>query len=319
MGDLRLEAGCDHRSEESRPLPNIDAICFSGWWPPMRDQLNVAILALSLAFVANAAMPLAASSDDFQRDAPTPLAVGILPHRMLMIDVSLALNLSTDQVGEPISLWPDVWYGAHDTLTGGVVHSSYGLDGFWGDPGGGLCLTGHRNGCPIVYGNVGVLFHYLAMRGGLQLALDAGPVLREFDPFVLALKVGGLARWRAGALVIGFDPNIQTGVTERSRSNQERVNLPVSILFTITPATSLFGQSGASFVWAETGDGYRIPVSLGATWRVTPSLSLAASFTLTALLATPRLGVVDGLDGRALMVSGRLDFDLAPTTYSSPR
>src|SRR5687768_14782580 len=76
------------------------------------------------------------------------------PEGMLHARVLLHMNTSSDRVGEPISLAPDLYYAFSDTFQAGIVHNL--PMGWLTRPGAGLCLTGDGDGgCRKVYDNVG--------------------------------------------------------------------------------------------------------------------------------------------------------------------
>src|SRR3954470_25033757 len=77
-----------------------------------------------------------------------------LPKGRVLLDAFVEINLSTDQAFKPVSLSPDIWYGATDDVTVGLVHSGVGRSGFIGGIADSLCLTGSDNGCSDVYNEV---------------------------------------------------------------------------------------------------------------------------------------------------------------------
>src|SRR4051812_45713682 len=69
-----------------------------------------------------------------------------LPKGRLLLDAYIAASLSTDAVFKPFSISPDIWYGATDDVTVGLVHSGLGTTGFIGLAGQSLCLSGTGGG-----------------------------------------------------------------------------------------------------------------------------------------------------------------------------
>src|SRR4051794_21644683 len=69
-----------------------------------------------------------------------------LPKGRLLLDAYIAANLSSGAVFKPFSISPDLWYGATDDVTVGLVHSGLGSTGFigggFGLGGQSLCLSG---------------------------------------------------------------------------------------------------------------------------------------------------------------------------------
>src|SRR5215470_10339195 len=74
-----------------------------------------------------------------------------LPKGRLLLDASLIASLVSSFEFKPFSLSPDVWYGATDDITVGLVHSLAGVTGVIGFPGSSLCLAGTGGGCADVY------------------------------------------------------------------------------------------------------------------------------------------------------------------------
>src|SRR5262249_32226978 len=78
-----------------------------------------------------------------------------LPKSRLLLDAFFEANLSSDATFKPFSVSPDIWYGATDELTVGLVHSSVGGSGFIGGADNSLCLAGKDNGCADLYRGFG--------------------------------------------------------------------------------------------------------------------------------------------------------------------
>src|SRR5262245_59025670 len=93
-----------------------------------------------------------------------------LPKGRVLLDAYLEINLSLAATFDPVSLSPDVWYGATDDITVGLVHSAVGSSGFIGDTGQSLCLVGDL--CGDVYHNVGIDGRYKLKTGPLAYAAE---------------------------------------------------------------------------------------------------------------------------------------------------
>jgi hypothetical protein len=230
----------------------------------------------------------------------------LLPKGKIGIHASIQLNLSKDLVAHPIAIQPDVWYGVMDKLEVGVVHSSYGLSGFWGSIGGGVCLAGEKDlgagltidmcGGKAYNGPIGVLGHFLLMEGSIDLAADAGVVINRLDPFALGLKVGVRGRWMSGKLAVGFAPNIGIGLTERDTGNKEFLNIPVDVGFMATDKLNVGVQTGIAGPLDGFGDAWVLPVSVGGMFMVNDALGVGASFNL--------FRVAGGAEGEAFDARG---------------
>ena len=97
-----------------------------------------------------------------------------LPKGRVLLDAFFEINLASGAEFKPFSLSPDVWYGATDDITVGLVHSAVGTSGFIGGTGESLCLAGTGGGCADVYHNVGVDVRYKLKTGMLAYAAEGG-------------------------------------------------------------------------------------------------------------------------------------------------
>ena len=221
----------------------------------------------------------------------------VLAKGKFAIGLSVQINLSKSLVAKPIAIQPDIAYGVMPKLDVGIYHSSMGLSGFWGGfPGGGICVTGADNGCAKAFnGPTGILAHYLLTDNGkLAIAADAGLVLRVFDPFAIGAKVGIDGHFIAGKIMVGFNPNIGIGITKRSEGGgKEQINVPVSLMFMASPKLAAGLQTGISGPLDGFGDGYVIPVSLGAMFNATPNIMAGASFNLLRVAGFEGPGAAD--------------------------
>lgn len=213
-----------------------------------------------------------------------------LPKGKVLLNVFLPIDLSTDAVGKPIDLSPDIWYGVTDDLTLGLVHSGEGETGFIGSSlGRSLCLTGTDNGCAHVYNNVGIDARYRLMK---PLALDAGLYINSIsDPFQLDLKIGIDGRWlfANGKLALEAQPSLLIGLTNRtpdtgtgvvtSANNEEFLYVPLTASYEVAPKLALALQLGLVLPFADAGDGWAIPISIAARYAATPQLGLGLAFT----------------------------------------
>jgi hypothetical protein len=257
---------------------------------------------------------------------PAPAAVGgervTMPAKRGMVHAQLGINLSTDLVGKPVSLSPDIWYGVNEKLTVGLIHTAVGATGIQGIPGTSLCLTGADNGCGKFYDNVGIDVRYtLKSTEKLQLALDGGLFVNSFDPFQMALKVGIAGRYRAGKqLALEFTPNIFFGVTERDGggdpavavgSNKEVLALPVNVVYGLNEKIGLLAQVALLLPFEDAGDFYTIGLALGGNYAINKQLSLELIFALPVLVTGLKDAMGDslgGVDARTLTLGGSYAF-----------
>jgi hypothetical protein len=234
-----------------------------------------------------------------------------LPKGRVVIDAYLAINLSTDAAFKPVSISPDIWYGATDDITVGLVHSGVGQSGFIGNPVRSLCLTGADNFCPDVYINGGIDGRYKLKSGGpLVYAADAGLYVNHFsDPFQLGVKLGVIGRWHQDKIAIEAAPNLQFGLFGRSVTGggvtidiaSDFLYLPATVLYALNPMITLAAQTGLALPFQNTGDTYFVPLSIAGFYRVNESLNVSLTFSLPRLIGG---GSGNGIDGRVLTLGG---------------
>ena len=221
-----------------------------------------------------------------------------LPAKRWMVNALLEVNLSKDSAFEPVSIAPDVWYGVNDKLTLGVTHSGYGTAGFFGGVGNGICFTGESNGCAEVYQNLGLTGRYSLLRGDLAVALQGGAYIRTFDPFLLSMQAGALARWTSDRFSLLAQPMFTFGVTERDLGNKEILSIPVGVNIAATEKVSLGLQTGVVLPLQNTGDVWTIPASAVASYLLSQRYYLFGAFSLPTLLGGDAIN--DGVDARTL-------------------
>jgi len=251
--------------------------------------------------------------------ASTPSGAGsdqlTLPKGRLLLNAFFEMNLSDEAVFKPFSISPDVWYGATDALTIGLVHSGLGRTGFMGGFGDSLCLAAKADGCTDIYRNVGLDVRYKLKAGApLSYAVDGGIYASSLDPdIVLAVKLGLSGRWSKDKLAIEFQPNVFIGVTERETgegeaavtTNGEVLNVPVTAFYAVAPKIALSLQAGVVIPFENTSDGWFVPVSIGGHYFVNESLGFNLAFSLPRLIAGT---APDTFDARSLTVGGTYAF-----------
>jgi len=221
------------------------------------------------------------------------------PAGMIALRVLLDINLSADQAGKPISLVPNLYYGATDQLQIGIVHD--GPMGWQARPGLGLCLTGESSGCPHVYDNVGLDVMYAVSVGQSRLSLHTSLFANSFDPFAISLALGFTAKTKLGSRVaLLFDPKLAIALTERA-TNDDAVYVPVELQLQLGAATTLKLLSGLAAGISAFGDTYEIPIGVGLLQNLTPHLDLGARFSFDNLLGHEEMGV-GRADARSLAI-----------------
>jgi hypothetical protein len=222
-----------------------------------------------------------------------------LPGGKLFLDAFLEVSLSKDAAFKPVSLAPDLWYGINDDLTLGLVHSTRGATGIFGNAGDGICFTGKSNGCAKIYDNIGIDARYQLLRkSSISLAADGGLFVGSFDPFMLSFKLGALARFYKGPFSVELDPSLFIGITERDAGNEEIFTAPATFMYTVMPKLGIAAQFALTVPFVDTGL-TMFGASIGAQYFITDQLILDAVFSLPAMMAG-ELVAVDGVDARTL-------------------
>jgi hypothetical protein len=272
------------------------------YYPPLQMLAKTSTL---VCVVLGAALSTARADD-----APPAAAAAdgtyqlTLPKGRLLLDAFAEINLSDGAVFKPFSLSPDLWYGATDELTVGIVHSALGRSGFIGGVGDSLCLTGTTGNCSSVYPTVGLDVRFKLKPTKFAWAIDGGVYAINTDPLAFAIKAGVIGRWQKDKLAIEAAPNLFFGLNERSVLNKETLNLPGTVIYTVAPKVSIAGQIGFVLPIEDLGDFYTISLAIGAHYDVNDSLTVNAAFALPRLIA----GVAGGVDARTFTLGGTYAF-----------
>ena len=240
-----------------------------------------------------------------------------LPKGRAVLDVFVEIGLSAGSPFDPISISPDLWYGATDDITVGLIHSTLGASGVIGGVGNSLCLSGTPS-CTDFYPGLGLDARYQLKTGTFAWAADGGLFFNQLsDPFLFALKIGAVGRWHSGQLAVELQPNLAIGITNRSTSmtvggvttdtttNPDILTLPVTVIYAVTPAISASGQLGAVLPLEDTSNAYSIPLSIGGHYHVNESLNVTLAFSLLRLIGG---GNGTGFDTRSLTLGGTYAF-----------
>ncbi|HEY4244670.1 MAG TPA: hypothetical protein VGM88_32875 [Kofleriaceae bacterium] len=261
------------------------------------------------------------STDDAPAKPADPMTSDqlVLPKGKLAINAELGINLSKDGVGKPVSFSPDVWYGVTDMITLGLVHSYTGTTGFLGGVGTSLCLGSTDNGCARVYNNLGI---DARIRLARPLSADVGIYVPNItDKFQLAVKLGLSGRYRFGALAIEAQPNIIIGLAGRPSDddtdgqavvvpsasavlfgeNTEILNVPVTLSYDVAPKFDVALQTGIALPFTHAGDTWRVPLTIGARYAVSPHLGVGLTFSFLDLIGG---GEDTGIDARTIVLGG---------------
>jgi hypothetical protein len=205
---------------------------------------------------------------------------------MLSARVYLNINMSSELVGEPISLAPDIFYSVSDKLQIGLLHTL--PMGWQTPPGTGLCLTGKDSGCPKVYNNVGFDLMYGLLSGDVFLSAHASFFVLSFaDPSATMLTLGLTGKIRlVEGVAIFFDPQLGIGVSGREEltGTKQAIFLPVEVQFQAGLALQLKVFTGISGPFDDFGDHYQSPLGIGALYSLSTRIDLGLRFSFDNLL-----------------------------------
>jgi hypothetical protein len=215
---------------------------------------------------------------------PLTLAGGMVEIRGDSLRIGISGGDAFD-VGEPIVLAPEIYYGVSDKLTVGITHTNHAT--FF--PPAGFCLSGEENGCPKPYNAIGAEAQYALTRGGnLNLAARAGISTGRFSPdFALGATAGLLIRFRGGKIALVVDPNLYIGIIERDT-------------FPFGMADASYLMSGLNTPLKDMGDFVQIPAGLGASYALNDRMDAGLELQI-ANLAGKDIGPIGKFDERYLI------------------
>ena len=209
------------------------------------------------------------------------------------LDAELVLGISGSPIGEPTSLSPDVWFGATERLTVGVIHSSRSVDQF--SPAASFCVRHELYTCPRTYHGSGLDARFAALP---WLAPRVRLLLRDIDPAKPALALGALVHWTRGRFAITSDPYLRLGLANTELGNRHALVLPVAFAVQPLARWEVSLHTGWNGDFAVIEDGWHVPVAIGTRVAVTSEIDVGALLGFATLLGpqnTPR--------DRALFVS----------------
>ena len=252
------------------------------------------------AAAATPATPASSSGGGYLTPTDVTLRQGAIS-----IDGDVVVNLSSDDVGQPVQIVPNLYYGVNDALTVGFAQNP--LAEIFQTAGNGLCFGGSSNNCPSFYNNFSVDGLYSFMRSStMDLAGHGGVDFGSLDPFQMSLRAGVKGKLMAGPVIFVFDPFISFGLNDRSgvNGNKEVLALPVRMGFMVTPQLNVGASIGFIGPLDGFGDNVAVPLGAGATFAVSNMVDVRAQFTFTDLAgnSAPMGTSVGAADGRAISV-----------------
>jgi hypothetical protein len=237
----------------------------------------VTVIALLFAKVAAAGVPLA----DGQVEA----------------DLTIEANMHPSEFAEPLSIAPDLWFGASDRLTLGVVHSDPAIDRL--EPGASLCVRTFVMGCDRVWQRGGIDALWTLQRGELAIAPRLRFLVRDVDPVKPALTIGALVQWSRGRWSAWADPYVMLGLMNQAEGNRSALFLPVTGTVHVTCRWAIDLRTGWDSEFHEWHDKWHVPMWLGT--RVLASAHVELGLALGFFSA---LGPQNDGNERALFATG---------------
>jgi hypothetical protein len=237
-------------------------------------RVRAAVLLLFLT--AAAASAAAGPADDL---VSRPL---VLPAGGFLGNVAVETGLSTNLEGEPTTIAPDLWYGATDRITVGVVHSADALSLV--GAGDGVCLGGAAHGCEQAYANLGLDARWSLARGEWSAAARVRVVTRRWSPWLPSVRFGALLRWQRGRVAVTSDPQLQIGLYDTDLGNRNAIHVPVWISVQPAPHVELYLRTGVDGDIAVFDDVWGMPLTIGARVAITCRVELAAEGGLVRAL-----------------------------------
>jgi len=215
------------------------------------------------------------------------------PKGLLSVRVAVAMNLSSDLVGKPISIAPDIYYSLSDKLQIGLIHT--GPMHWQTKPGAGLCVTGKDNGCPNVYDNVGFDAMYgLIYSDKLHLSAHATFYVLSIDQSFTAVGLGLAGKYHFNDKVsLFFDPQVLPVLSDRDLLD-DGLFVPLEVQLQAAEPTTVKLLTGINGSLQAFGDTYEVPVGIGIVQNISESLDVGVRFSFDNLLGK----VPDGV-GRA--------------------
>jgi hypothetical protein len=202
---------------------------------------------------------------------PTDLVTRSLVLERNQIEAALTVEVALTErsMGTPIAIAPDVWFGATNEITVGVIHSSPSVDRI--DARSTLCLRQSDATCDGTYQGSGVDVRY---RASDRVVPRMRFLLRDTDPWKPATTVGALTRWSRGRFSITADPYFRFGLANTEKGNRAAFSLPVWLGVQPTCRWLVELHTGAEGDFAVIRDGWHMPFALKVTARATAQLDI---------------------------------------------
>ena len=237
----------------------------------------------------------------------------VTPKGKLVISGVIGISLSKDfgdaaGVANPITINPDIVYGAMPKLDVGLYHSNYGITGAWyqGVAPSGVCVG---DACAEAYnGRTGILAQYELVNGQLSVAGDGGLVLSNITDEAdmgIFLKAGADVRYMLNEkMIIVANPSVILNLSDRDVFT-DGLFVPVGLMYAVNEKLHAGVQTGIEVRdIGELADTYSIPITLAAMMKIDEKLSVGGSLGLP-FVVTGGDGGPDAADFRALALFGK--------------
>jgi hypothetical protein len=172
--------------------------------------------------------------------------------------LSIEANLQTLRIARPLSFAPDVYVGATDRLTVGLIHSDQSVDRI--EAGASFCVRELARSCDRAYHGSGLDVRWAwtdAVVPRVRL------LLRDVDPMKPAVTAGALLRWRRARFTVTADPYLRVGLANRAAGNRDALVLPIWLGVRVG-AVDLALHTGIGGDLAVWRDGWHVPIALVA-------------------------------------------------------
>jgi hypothetical protein len=191
-------------------------------------------------------------------------------------------------------------------LTLSVIHSTFGITGFRGGAGRGLCFTGRSHGCPHIYDGAGVEALYGLIRGPLAVAANVGAYGLSYDAGHHGLKLGFKLRYSSGRLAVTSMPSVFVAVTERDATapNRDILWLPASVAYKLDSKLSIAIAAGIKGPFQGFDERFEVAVGVSAQYALTRASTIGASWAHGKLVGGDAVipDGTTGLDFRAIHI-----------------
>jgi len=228
---------------------------------------------LAIAVLVTLASTAHADPDDLVA-RPIVLAEG-----QVEANLTVEVDLAPGQIAKPLSLAPDVWFGATDRLTVGIVHSDPAIDRI--APGASLCVGTGVPGCGHIYSGGGIDTLWSLVAGELAVAARVRLLVAEdsiTSVWKPAMTFGALARWTRGRWAVWSDPYLRVPSANADAGNRIALWLPITVSAQPTCRWAIDLRTGWNSDLAVWRDGWHIPAWLGARARASDHVDVGAAF-----------------------------------------